>query len=238
VVEGTELVRTALEAPAAVESLFLAEGSAADPDVSALVSQVHQVGARVFELAPGVLERVAATVTPQPVMAVVPMLHRPLEAVTGGRLVVVCADLRDPGNAGTVLRSADAAAADAVLWCGHAVDPYNPKAVRASAGSLFHVPLVVCDVVTDALRVAAELGYRRLGAVARGGEDYAEVDWSVPTALVLGNEARGLPAEVRAELDGQVTVPMAGRAESLNVGVACAILCFEALRQRRRPSGP
>ncbi len=148
-----------------------------------------------------------------------------------GRLVVVTDDVRDPGNAGTVLRTADAAGADAVVFCGGTVDPYNPKTVRSSAGSLFHVPLVVEADTERALAGLADLGYRRLGAVVRDGEDYAACDWSVPTALVLGNEAAGLRPGLA--LDGYVAIPMAGRAESLNVGMACAVLCFEALRQRR-----
>ncbi len=154
------------------------------------------------------------------------------------RLVVVCADVRDPGNAGTVLRSADASGVDAVVFCGRTVDPYNPKCVRASAGSLFHVPFVVADGCTETLGSLADLGFRRLGAVVNGGQDYTEVDWSGPIALVLGNEATGLAAVERSLLDATVGIPMAGRAESLNVGVACAVLCFEALRRYRPLPAP
>lgn len=225
-------------------------GDAGCSTVDELVRRATELGARCYDLAPGVMARVADTVTPQPVMAVFPMLDVPAVPV-GARLVVVMVDVRDPGNAGTVLRTADAAGADAVVCCGGTVDPYNPKTVRSSAGSLFHVPLVLGE---DAVTVLDELGsgtggsgsdasdagdgsgtsgprLRRLGAVVRGGEDYAAVDWTVPTALVLGNEATGLPPTV--PLDGRVAIPMAGRAESLNVGMACAVLCFEALRQRR-----
>jgi len=142
--------------------------------------------------------------------------------------------VRDPGNAGTVLRTADAAGVGAVVFCGESVDPYNPKTVRASAGSLFHVPFSVQDDPVALTASLARRGYRTMAAVVRDGEDYAEVDWSVPTALFLGNEAAGLRPAVRASLGGAVAIPMDGRAESLNVGMACAVLCFEALRQRRR----
>ena len=150
-----------------------------------------------------------------------------------GALVVVLVDVRDPGNAGTVLRAADAAGAAAVVFAGESVDPYNPKTVRASAGSLFHVPL---SVRPDALAVAEELsaaGFRTLATVVRGGSDYAELDWSVPSALFLGNESAGLDATLCAATSGTLSIPMAGRAESLNVGVAGAVVCFEAFRQRR-----
>jgi TrmH family RNA methyltransferase len=145
--------------------------------------------------------------------------------------------VRDPGNAGTVLRSAEAAGADGVLSCDGSVDVYNPKTVRASAGSLFHVPVVVGGEPVDVLEQIGSWGVRRLGTVARRGHDYTAVDLARPTALVLGNEANGLPDHVSAHLDDEVTIPMAGRSESLNVGMAAAVLCFEAARQRRQRGG-
>jgi RNA methyltransferase, TrmH family len=231
VVEGVELVRTALVAGAVPESVYVAAEGAGDPAVAELAGIAEDRGIRVFELAPGVVGKVADTVTPQPVLAVFSMLDRDLAGVAGGSLVVVMDDVRDPGNAGTVLRTADAAGAGAVICCGGTVDPYNPKTVRSSAGSLFHVPLVIEPSTSAALDALAGYGYRRVGAVVRGGEDYAGTDWRDRIALVLGNETAGLSEGLA--LDGTVGIPMAGRAESLNVGMACAVLCFEALRQRR-----
>jgi TrmH family RNA methyltransferase len=188
-------------------------------------------------LAAGVLERVADTVTPQPVMAVLPMFDDSAPDRWEARpasLVVVLVDVRDPGNAGTVLRSADASGVDAVVFAGDSVDPYNPKTVRSSAGALFHVPFGLWDAPVGSVATRlAEGGYRTLGTVVRGGDDYAAVDWSSPTALFLGNESSGLDPGFCASLAGTVAIPMAGRAESLNVGVAAAVMSFEALRQRR-----
>lgn len=224
-------MRTGILAGAQPESLYVAAGAVDDdPAVSELAGLAVAAGARVFELAPGVVERVASTVTPQPVLAVFPVLDVP-SVPDDADFVVVMADVRDPGNAGTVLRTADAAGVGAVVCCGGSVDPYNPKTVRASAGSIFHVPFVLAEDAATVLAGLALSGHRRMGAVARGGEDYVRVDWSAPTALVLGNEAWGLPEGL--PLDALVGIPMAGRAESLNVGMACAVLCFEALRQRR-----
>jgi TrmH family RNA methyltransferase len=229
-VEGTELVRTALAAGAVPESLFVAAEGAGDPAVGAVAAEVASHGIRVYDLAPGVLARVADTVTPQPVVGVFPMVHADLAAVAGdGTLVVVLDGVRDPGNAGTVLRSADAAGVDAVVFGGRSVDPYNPKTVRSSAGSIFHVPLAVEPDTASALTTLGDLGYRALGA-AVGGDEYTAVDWNRPTAIVLGNEAAGLDPTL--ELDGSVGIALSGRAESLNVGVACAVLCFEARRRR------
>jgi RNA methyltransferase, TrmH family len=239
VAEGAELLRTALRAGAAIESVYLAPEGEKDPTTLETCEQALEAGARLFTLAPGVLERVADTVTPQPVLTILPMLRGDAGGAGDGLpaeqpLLVVLVDVRDPGNAGTVLRTADAAGVDAVIFSGESVDPYNPKTVRASAGSLFHVPF---SVQPDPGALAAALGargYRTLATVARDGDDYADLDWSVPTVLFLGNEAAGLGPEVRQAIGGAVAIPMDGRAESLNVGVACAVLCFEALRQRRR----
>ncbi len=235
VAEGAELLRTALRAGTANESVYVAPEGAQDPATMQSCDDAMRAGARLFDLAPGVLERVADTVTPQPVLTVLPMLAdvAPAPRAQDEPLIVVLVDVRDPGNAGTVLRTADAAGVGAVVFCGESVDPYNPKTVRASAGSLFHVPFSVHDDPVALTASLAGRGYRTMAAVVRDGEDYAEVDWSVPTALFLGNEAAGLRPAVRTSLRGAVAIPMDGRAESLNVGMACAVLCFEALRQRR-----
>ena len=243
VAEGAELLRSALRAGAEIESVYLAPEGADDPLTRETCDRALQAGARLFALAPGVLERVADTVTPQPVLTILPMMDAradddPVDPVDplDQPLLVVLVDVRDPGNAGTVLRTADAAGVNTVIFSGESVDPYNPKTVRASAGSLFHVPFTV---QADPVAVAASLagrGYRTLATVVRNGTDYAALDWSIPTALFLGNEAAGLAPEVLDAVGGTVAIPMDGRAESLNVGVACAVLCFEALRQRRSPT--
>jgi TrmH family RNA methyltransferase len=175
-------------------------------------------------------------VTPQPVLAVCRSIDVPLADVLDTTFAVVCVDIQDPGNAGTILRSAEAAGAGAVLFTGSCVDPTNPKAVRASAGALFHVGVVSGGEAVDVLAQLGRRGLRRLGADARAAEVLDAVDLTTPVALVLGHEAHGLPPEIDAVLDGRVTIPMVGRAESLNVGMAAAVMCFEVARQRRAGS--
>lgn len=247
-----------------IESVYASPHGGDDPATQEVCRRATAAGARLFHLAPGVLERVADTVTPQPVLAVLPMLpggdpddraDAAADAATDtdteadaahevedaallwppdpGALVVVLVDVRDPGNAGTVLRAADAAGATAVVFAAESVDPYNPKTVRASAGSIFNVPFTVRR---DPARLGigfSSAGFRTLATVVRGGVDYAGLDWSVPTAVFFGNESSGLDPVLSAQLDGTVAIPMAGRAESLNVGVASAVVAFEAFRQRR-----
>jgi TrmH family RNA methyltransferase len=237
VAEGVNLLQEALSAGAKIEAVFVGESwRRAGARLAGLVDQAHGTGARVFELERGVLERVAGTVSPQPVLAVVEVPVRALAEVGRGRpsLVVVCAGVRDPGNAGALARTAWAAGADAVVACEETVDFWSPKAVRSSAGAVFQVPLVAVPSVASALDAVGQWGLVRLGAVAEGGVDYSSLDLSRPVAFVLGNEAGGLPADqVAGRLDALVSVPMPGGAESLNVGVAAAVLCFEAVRQRR-----
>lgn len=233
VVEGAKLIAEALDARVTLEAVYVGHGATG---VGELLERVLAAGGRVHPLQPGVLERVAGTVTPQPVLAVAPWIDVPLDDVVGALLTVVCVDVRDPGNAGTVLRSAEAAGAGAVVFCDGSVDVFNPKTVRASAGSLFHVPVVAGGTPAGVLDRLGGAGVRRLATVARGGQPFDEADLSGPVAVVLGNEAHGLPEGIDDHLDGAVTIPMAGRSESLNVGMAAAIVCFEALRQRRLAS--
>jgi RNA methyltransferase, TrmH family len=237
VVEGAELLSMALESGTSIESVYVAPEGRANPAVAEVVERVFSTGVRVFDLAPGVIERISDTVTPQPIVAVVGFTPAVLEDLDDASMIVVCVDVRDPGNAGTMIRTADAAGVDAVVCCDGTVDPTNPKTVRASAGSLFHTPVVAggdAEMVIDKLR---SWGMTTVGTEVRDGMDYTTFDWCQRVALVFGNEASGLTAPMREKLDERVSIPMVGQAESLNVSVSTAVLCFEALRQRRIAGG-
>ena len=227
-IEGVKLLEEALERGADIEGVYWAPG--APPT---LLARAHDAGVRVFELAPGVLERVADAVTPQPVLAVVASDRSPIEVLRHATMVVVGAEVRDPGNAGTLLRTARAAGADGIVWSQASVDLHNPKTVRASAGALFGAA-VVEDVDTGSvLETLGGWGLERLAAVAAGGSDYAAFDLTRPFALVVGNESHGVSSVEKSLVDRLVTVPMAAGSESLNVATAAAVICFEAARQRR-----
>jgi TrmH family RNA methyltransferase len=183
-------------------------------------------------------ERAAASlsgaVNPQGLIAVCRYVDRPVDAVLRGPLVVICADVRDPGNAGTIIRTADAVGADAVILAGNSVDAYNDKAVRASAGSLFHLPLATGIEPLEAIRTVQAAGYRVLAADGAGEVDlFAAGDLlSGPVAWLFGNEAWGLPDELAAAADARVSIPIYGRAESLNLSTAAAV-CLYASAQAR-----
>ena len=239
-VEGAELLSMALEADMPVESVFVAPEGRANPAVGAVVDRAFARGIRVFDLGPGVIERVADTVTPQPVLAVVGFSPARLEDIRGESMVVVCVDVRDPGNAGTMIRTADASGVGAVVCCDGTVDPTNPKTVRSSAGSLFQLPVVAGGTAPSVIESLRGWGFTTVGTAVRGGVGYAAFDWSQKVAVVFGNEASGLEAPVVDALDATVSIPMVGHAESLNVSVSAAVVCFEALRQRQggTPSPP
>jgi RNA methyltransferase, TrmH family len=173
------------------------------------------------------------------VVAVCRFVDRPLaEALQDApRLVVVCAHVRDPGNAGTVLRCADAAGADAVVLAGSSVDPYNGKCVRASAGSLFHMPVTAGVPVEEAVAAARAAGLRVVAADGAADADLHEAQarglLGGPTAWLFGNEAWGLPAEQAALADLVVRVPIYGRAESLNLATAAAVCLYASAWAQR-----
>lgn len=230
--EGEKILSAALDAGAELESLYVASGVSVPTEVQNLLARARAAGVRVFDLAPGVIERVSDTVTPQPVLAVVRTPRSSLAELAGKDFVVVCVDVRDPGNAGAVIRAADAAGAGAVVCCAGTVDPFNPKTVRASAGSVLHLPVVCGGEPEEVLEVLGGYGLRRFAAVAHGGSSHTEADLSPPIALIFGNEASGLPEHLLARVDASVSVAMFGRAESLNVSMAAAVLCFEVARTR------
>jgi TrmH family RNA methyltransferase len=185
-----------------------------------------------------VIEKVSTTRTPQPVLATAPIPSRSVTDLPSTGPVIVTVDVSDPGNLGTIIRTAEAAgAAGVVVTGGNSVDLHHPKVVRSSAGAIFGVAVVEQSDPVAALSMLGAGGRRRLATLARDGEAYDQVDLTAPCALVLGNEARGLEGQRGGQLDGQldgaVTIPIAGSAESLNVAMAAAVLCFEAARQRR-----
>ncbi len=179
------------------------------------------------------------TVHPQGMVARCGFVDVPLTALVERRprLVAVCADIRDPGNAGSVLRCADAAGAEGVVFAGDAVDPYNPKAVRSSVGSLWHLDVVIETETTATIETLRAGGMRVVAADGSAeldldaADDYGVLD--EPTAWLFGNEAWGLPAATRDLADVAVRVPIHGRAESLNLAAAAAVCLYASARAHR-----
>ncbi|MEO9325084.1 RNA methyltransferase [Nocardioides sp. C4-1] len=174
------------------------------------------------------------SVTPAGVVAVCRFVDVDLPAALSGGLVAICADVRDPGNAGTVVRTADAAGADAVVLAGSSVDLYNPKTLRASVGSAFHLPVALAPDPLDVVRAAQAAGFTVLATAADGELALHDPLPAGPTAWLFGNEAHGLPADLAAAADHRVSIPIHGRAESLNLATAAALCLYESARHRAR----
>ena len=231
--EGPQAVREALGASLVTELFVTGQARAKH---AGLVADVASTGASVHEVTGEVMAELAQTVTPQGLLAVCPFIDVPLAGLLGAgqRLVVVLANIRDPGNAGTVLRTADAAGADGVVFAGASVDPYNSKCVRSSAGSLFHVPITVGVSVAAAVTAARAAGLAVLAAdgSASVGLDQLEQAGRLasPTAWLFGNEAWGLPDDLLLLADDGVAVPIYGRAESLNLAAAAAVCLYASAR--------
>ncbi|MFI5912661.1 TrmH family RNA methyltransferase [Dactylosporangium sp. NPDC051541] len=220
--EGPQAVREALKAGVVTELFATAEAAARYPEWSA--SLVDDAA----------MEALADTVQPQGVVAVCRQRDIPLEQalVQAPRLVAVCVDIRDPGNAGTVLRTADAAGAKTVIFAGDSVDPYNGKAVRSSAGSLFHVDVVRARDTAATIATLQAGGLQVLAADGYGDADLFEVaTLDRPSAWLFGSEAHGLPKDLNADL--RVRVPLYGGAESLNLAAAAAVCLYSSAKAMR-----
>ena len=227
-VEGAQAVGEALDEPGRLESLFTTD--ALDP----LAVRAGQAGVEVHEVTSDVMAKLTSTVTPQGLVGTAAFLDVAIDELPGEGCLTLLHEVRDPGNAGTVLRSADAAGAGGVVFTATSVDVYNPKTVRAGAGSHFHLPIVRGVETADAIEAVRARGFRVLAMATEGADDLYRTDLSGPVAFLFGNEAHGLPAEMIALADGSVRVPQAGKAESLNLAAAATVCLFEWARRLAR----
>ncbi len=221
-----------------MHELFVTEtGSARNAE---LLDSAADLGVVISPVTDKAAAGLSETVTPQGVVAVCDLLDRPLADAlpAGSRLVAVLVGVSDPGNAGTVTRVADAAGAQAVLFAGDTVDPHNGKCVRASTGSVFHLPLARSRDTEGVFAACRAAGLRLVAADGHASTDLDQaVDagaLSAPTAWVFGSEAHGLPADLLSDVDQAVKVPLHGKAESLNLATAAAVCLYASAREQRR----
>ena len=230
-IEGPNLLQEALRAGLRISAVFVAQGS------EGLLDALH-VGpeTEILRLPRKLLNSALATETPQPVAALVEppawSWNRLLSQDQGKSLIVVLAGLQDPGNLGTILRSAEAFGASGVVSLPGTVSPWNQKAVRASAGSVFRVPLVAADPQECFSRLR-EAGVKVFTTAIRTAKPADLVNFTGAVALLIGNEGSGVPEQIASQADGAITIPCPGPVESLNAAIAAAVLLYEAARQRR-----
>jgi TrmH family RNA methyltransferase len=231
-----EALRSGVEVEMALASPRLLDGR----EGRALSARLRQAGVPLHEASDGTLEALSDARSPQPVIVLVKRRPRALADVVRGPggpalLVVACA-VQDPGNLGALVRIAEASGATGVVATPGSADLFHPRAVRASAGSIFRVPAIEASA-EDLLREARAAKLVLAGADPREGAPYHALDWTRPTAVFLGGEGAGLPPSVTPHLDARIAIPMTAPVESLSVGAAAAVLLFEAARQRISRAG-
>jgi TrmH family RNA methyltransferase len=230
--EGAQAVREALVF-GTVHELFVTPAAAARN--ADLVQAAQSTDVPVSTITDRAADGLSVTVTPQGIVAVCDLVDVPLPEALAGvpRLVAVLAGVADPGNAGTVIRVADAVGADAVILAGDSVDPHNGKCVRASTGSIFHLPITRSRDIDQVFASCRAKGLRLVAADGNAERELDSADLTIPTAWIFGSEAHGLPDEVHTELDRALRIPIYGRAESLNLAAAAAVCLYSSARAQR-----
>jgi len=235
-VEGLQLLHMALDAGARPVEVFYCQNQFAGTEAPALLDRFRRAGAELLAVSPRVMATLAERDTPQGIVVTFALFQTPLSSLRlqGQELVVVLDRLQDPGNLGTLIRTADAVGAAAVVLIEPCVDPFDPKTVRGTMGSLFNVPLVRTTDPPGLFARLREAKLRLVGADAHRGVAWGRDLWKGGVALILGNEARGLSEDVRDQVEAWVHLPMVGKAESLNVAVAGGVLMYTWLRANLR----
>lgn len=234
-VEGAHLVAEALKSGAGAQTVLFVPDSAAAKELELLGfgPEHDQARARWISVSEAVMDKITEAQTPQGVAAVMKLPAYDLgKLIADEKGIFVAVDaVQDPGNLGTIVRSADAVGAAAVLLGKGTVDMYNPKTVRSTMGSLFHIPIVSCDLA-EALPLMRERGVKIAATSLGATRTCYESDFTGPTCFLLGNEGAGVSAELLSLADETIIIPIPGRAESLNVAMATTVLLYEAVRQR------
>ncbi len=232
-VEGIKGVCEAINHPLKPECIICDERGIKALDAYADIIERRDIPC--FLTLTSVMTTLSSAVTPPGVMAVMPMMDIGLASLleAGPTTLVIADRVRDPGNLGAMVRVADAAGAGGMVVCSQSADLYNPKTVRSTAGSIFHLPFCIGLELRDAAYTLKKNGFSIVAANPHAGSEHWEFAWPERTALVLGNEAWGIPIEDKEVVDDMVRVPIFGRAESLNVASAAAVLLYEIERKRR-----
>lgn len=236
-IEGVKMVEEALQGGARVRQVV------ATPPLTQhhgrnIIALAQRSGVELLWISERLMDSLAESKTPQPVLAVVEMRDSAEEELLSrpAKLIVIAHHLQDPGNLGTIIRTAEAVGASGVAVAANTVDPYNSKAVRASMGSILRVPVVKLQSEHAFVRTCKERGFQTAALELNGRETPFEMDLTVPTVVMLGQEGAGLSAEALADFDHRVRIPMTASIDSLNVAISAAVVLYEAFRQRMRGS--
>lgn len=231
-IEGVRFVTEALNEKLTIRYLMVSETFSTDAASTQLLQSISD-GVDCYILPDSLFASISDTQNPQGILAVLDLKREQLKhADLNGGLLVLLDDIKDPGNMGTIIRTADAAGCEGVVVPAGCVDIYNPKVLRSTMGSIFHIPVYHCEDIAAAINIVREKGFKICASHLEGAASIYEADLTGSLALVIGSEAEGVGEETVKAADMLLRIPMPGRAESLNASVAAGIMIFEAARQR------
>ncbi len=232
-IEGVKMVEEALRDNIGVK-MVVAAPSLVQRHGKGILKQAERKGVEVLWISERLMDTLSENKTPQSVMAVVPMKQFSEEALIDDRagMIIVAHRLQDPGNLGTIMRTAEAAGASGIAITPNTVDPYNSKAVRASMGSILRLPVVPVGDIRTFIKKGRDKGFQTVATVLSGETIHFNMDLTKPTIVILGQEAAGLPGDLLDDIDFRVRIPVAATIDSLNVATAAAVILYEAMRQR------
>ncbi len=237
-IEGVKMVEEALRDELGVR-LVVATPGLVQHHGKGVLKLAESRQKQVLWISERLMDAVAESKTPQPVMAIVDMRQHSEEDLLANAagLIVVCHQLQDPGNIGTIIRTAEAANASGVAIVSPSVDPYNPKAIRASMGSILRLPVASVPDLPSFIRKSREHSFQTVATVLTGDKLHYDIDFTKPTMVVLGQEGSGLASNLLTGIDHQIRIPMVKTIDSLNVATAGAVILYEAVRQRMKRQG-
>lgn len=233
-VEGIRAVEQVLENGGPIEEVLYCEEVYRLQGGEALVNKLKESGIKTYQVSSHLFEKITDTAAPQYVLAVLAKEGYQLEQILENKdlLLVIVDGIQDPGNLGTIIRTADAAGAHGIILTKGTVDPYNPKSVRSTMGSIFSLPIIQAENAIELFKKLKASGIKLIGGSLQASTPYFKVDYRGKVALVIGSEAKGISEEVSRHIDLMVTIPMRGKVESLNAGIACGIILYKVVEQR------
>ena len=241
-VEGARIVKEALMSSAEIKEIIISEKASENEDIAETICMAIKLGCDIYTVSETVFKSISETTNPQGILATIKMADYDLEEMIIAKSIDVCKcdkyfvildEIKDPGNMGTIIRTADAAGFNGVIVSKGCVDVYNPKVLRSTMGSIFHIPINLSQDLSYALKEIKSQNIRVYAAHTKGNLYYYEADMTQSTAIVIGNEAFGISDKTMESADELISIPITGRAESLNASVAAGILMYEPLRQKK-----
>lgn len=235
VAEGLRFVKSAIDVNAEIEYILYSESIYRTDEGSQLVKNLESTHKKVMEIDEKLMIELSDTQSPQGIIALVKQPKYTWENILKKNGFIIILDrLQDPGNLGTIIRTADAAGADGMILTKGSVDVYNPKVLRSTMGSIFELPVLEGLVWDEIETVLTENNYNLYATALEDSVDYDAPDYKQASALIIGNEANGISSQILDAVKTKVKIPIVGSAESLNAGVAAAVMMYEVLRQKRK----